>query len=91
MIAAVISAPEPTELLAAEPAVLTQIRIGYARVSTYANSAPPAAPATSSPPPSRRPLDHRRLRAADTFLTGTPMQGGLPWGVSLLAGEPLPC
>jgi len=34
MIAAVISAPEPTELLAAEPAVLTQIRIGYARVST---------------------------------------------------------
>jgi hypothetical protein len=30
----VTSALEPTELLAAEPAVLTNIRIGYARVST---------------------------------------------------------
>jgi DNA invertase Pin-like site-specific DNA recombinase len=34
MIAAVTAASEPTELLAAEPAVLTHIRIGYARVST---------------------------------------------------------
>jgi DNA invertase Pin-like site-specific DNA recombinase len=34
MIAAVTAALEPSELLAAEPAVLTQIRIGYARVST---------------------------------------------------------
>jgi DNA invertase Pin-like site-specific DNA recombinase len=34
MIAAVTAALEPTELLAAEPVVLTQIRIGYARVST---------------------------------------------------------
>jgi DNA invertase Pin-like site-specific DNA recombinase len=33
-IAGVTDALEPTELLAAEPAVLTHIRIGYARVST---------------------------------------------------------
>ncbi len=34
MITAVTAAFEPAELLAAEPAVLTHIRIGYARVST---------------------------------------------------------
>ncbi|WP_374122117.1 recombinase family protein [Frankia sp. AiPa1] len=34
MIAVVTAAIEPTELLVAEPAVLTYIRIGYARVST---------------------------------------------------------
>jgi hypothetical protein len=42
----------------------------YNHIPTYANSAPPAEPATNSPPPNHRPArSSSPFAAGDTFLT----------------------